>query len=645
VILLFISQNIIYSADTIKFYPEKNIIILISNAQVIYGDLKVFADTLIYLLKEKKLIARSSPKLYEKDREIRGREMEYYIDDKKGFANDAKTQIEKGYFYGKRTVYLEKNILKIRNGYFTTCDKDEPDYYFFSPEIKVVLDNRIIARNIILFVKGIPVFYLPFWMRSIVKERRSGFLVPKIGFSGYGGRFIQNIGWYQTLTRYADATIWFDYYTATGVWVNIETRYLLKKNSGNLNLNYIKERGGNKRWSIIGSGNNTIPGDIKLSYFSNYRSDNRIDVDYNQGETRLQEEANAEISLSKSFKFGSISARAQEKKDFIKKTTKMEIPRIDLNLYGLKIFGINPNISSSILRDKNGIFYSSSQTGFSFTKTFFPLRTSFGITISHLFASKTMDSTYYSDFPRTYNLSLKTTIYGISRFGFLFVERFRTVIDPSISYSIREKGKDGNLFPDALFSINNKYTRSFNYNLSIMNQWKIKDKVITPLSFNIGSSYNFEEKIFQNPNFQAQLFVSRTIASDITGFYDINKKKIFIKNITNLFSFSTDFEGHKFDLNISHSVNISDTTIQQSASLRTGFYLTKNWNVSLNTIYNFKDMRFNNTGITLNRDLHCWSLEFSYTQYQENWNYSFRIGIKEIPDIKLEKNTIKGLFP
>lgn len=644
-ILLIFSQNIIYSADTIKYYPDKEILYLINNAEAIYGNLRVTADSLIYFVKEKRLVAISRPILYENEREIKANKMEYYIEEKKGFADDAKTKIEKGYCYGKRTVYLDKNVLKIKNGYFTTCEHEIPHYFFFSPEIKVVLNDRIIARNIILFVKGIPVFYLPFWMYPTVKQRRSGFLIPRIGFSNYGGNFIQNIGWYQTLTGYADATIWFDYYTTTGIWSHLEARYLLKSGSGNLKIDYTKERKGNIRWCVNGSGKNMLPYKINLSYFSDYKSDNKIDIDYYQGETQLQEEANAEINISRTFSFGSISTRIKERRDFIKNISTRELPRIDLNLYGFKIFGLSPNISSYLLRRADGVLYSSSYTVFSFSKTIFPIRSSFGISLRHLYASKTMDSTYYNDIHRSYYIGLRTSMYAISNFGILFVNRFRTVIDPYTNFTLSEKGKTGNLFPGAPFSINPDFSRSLNYGITFTNQWKIKEKVYSPLVLSINGSYIFKDKNFSNLSYSLSVTTDNIFRSRISGYYDISEKKIIMNNITNTLNFQRTFENKPFILNISHSFTFSDTMRNQSATLNSIFYLTKNWNFKINTNYSFKDMKFSTTRITLERNLHCWYFEFSYSQYLTRWDYSFRIGIKEIPEVKLERNTIKGLFP
>lgn len=123
-------------------------------------------------------------------------------------------------------------------GTLTSCDDSIPDYHFQLSEIKRT-DKTLVARPAVLYIRDIPVMWLPFVFQDIRPGRRSGILPMRVGVSdivrnnpGYR-RHIENIGYYWAFSNYMDAAAWVDWRSAAGAdstdpgWfvLNAESKY------------------------------------------------------------------------------------------------------------------------------------------------------------------------------------------------------------------------------------------------------------------------------------------------------------------------------------------------------------------------------------------------------------------------------------
>ncbi len=118
-----------------------------------------------------------------------------------GFAGDSTTEEST---YGK-------------NGTITSCEDSLPHYHFQSSQIKMIRKNFMVARPAVLYLQGVPVFWLPFVFQDIRSGRRSGVLTPRFGFaelvrnSPTYRRTIDDVGYYFALSDYTDFLISLDW--------------------------------------------------------------------------------------------------------------------------------------------------------------------------------------------------------------------------------------------------------------------------------------------------------------------------------------------------------------------------------------------------------------------------------------------------
>lgn len=104
----------------------------------------------------------------------------YFIDD------ESKMWIKAGDGSKEQQIYLADNAIT------SSCDPDDPDWAIKFSSMKYDADSQLLDMfNPVLYIKDVPVFYLPFMRVSTNKERRSGLLRPIIGYGGDDGIFYE----------------------------------------------------------------------------------------------------------------------------------------------------------------------------------------------------------------------------------------------------------------------------------------------------------------------------------------------------------------------------------------------------------------------------------------------------------------------
>ncbi|MBI3586125.1 MAG: LPS-assembly protein LptD [Ignavibacteriales bacterium] len=160
-----------------------------------------------------------SPIMSDAGEDYKGSHIGYNFRTQKGKINLGNTEIEQGYYYGEAIKKIDKDILFVENGRYTTCDAEHPHYYFFSPKMKVIVRDHIVAEPIYFYVADVPLFALPFGAFPNKAGRRSGIIAPAYGEDFRKGQFLSHIGYYWAISDYMDASTAFDLYTRGG-WVN-----------------------------------------------------------------------------------------------------------------------------------------------------------------------------------------------------------------------------------------------------------------------------------------------------------------------------------------------------------------------------------------------------------------------------------------
>lgn len=129
------------------------------------------------------------------------------------------------YFEAEWAERIEDKYI-LHHGMITNCKLPNPWWTLRGPEFDIVEDQYAVARRGVFRLKGVPIFYLPFFYKSLARvPRQSGFLSPTIGHSSLGkGGYLFGWGYYWAINRSYDATYNILDYTAGAVAHDVQFR-------------------------------------------------------------------------------------------------------------------------------------------------------------------------------------------------------------------------------------------------------------------------------------------------------------------------------------------------------------------------------------------------------------------------------------
>jgi LPS-assembly protein len=127
------------------------------------------------------------------------------------------------YFQAKWAERLDGHYI-LYSGFLTDCLMPHPWWILRGPKFDVLPEDHAIARNSWFYLRRVPLFYAPWFYKSLKKQpRKSGFLIPNIGNSSLHGRMV-GFGYFWAINRSFDLTYRGQYYTQAGLAHHAELR-------------------------------------------------------------------------------------------------------------------------------------------------------------------------------------------------------------------------------------------------------------------------------------------------------------------------------------------------------------------------------------------------------------------------------------
>ena len=186
------------------------------------------------------------PELVDGSEVYHGQTILYDFRTKKGKIDLGKTEMDKSLYYGDEIKKVESDVLYVKDGKFTSCDLEHPHYYFGSPEMKVMVKDKIVARPVYLYIADVPVFALPFGIFPSERGRRSGIIGPAFGQSTRG-RYLTHLGYYWAMSDYTDVAFKADGYSGGSYTLYSDFNYKLRYDfEGGINASFGKVLAGER---------------------------------------------------------------------------------------------------------------------------------------------------------------------------------------------------------------------------------------------------------------------------------------------------------------------------------------------------------------------------------------------------------------
>ncbi len=160
------------SSDSIVYNIKNRKMFLYGNSEIKYKTMELKSaqidiDWTLNILKSygvpgrdtvdtNKIVLVNPPVLKDGGEVYKGTEIRYNFKTQQGSISHAESETDGQIYYGEKIKKIEPKVYLVKDGIYTTCNAKEPHFHFFSPEMKVIHQEQIIAKWIWFYVADIP---------------------------------------------------------------------------------------------------------------------------------------------------------------------------------------------------------------------------------------------------------------------------------------------------------------------------------------------------------------------------------------------------------------------------------------------------------------------------------------------------------
>ncbi len=232
--------DIYISADNAELI-EEGVSSLSGNAEIRRKTQQIKANTINYDEPNDSASLDGDVKYWDKTLFLKSNKGSLKLDNGSGEFENAEYILNKSRGIGNaKRLYVDLGKLtELEKVQYTTCDPDDQFWQLSADKISLDHeDNWGKARNVMIKIKNVPVFYSPYMSFPLSKERKSGFLAPGYGATNRNGVELRT-PYYWNISPNMDATLTPRFLTDSGVMAMGEYRYLFPNSSGEINFEYL----------------------------------------------------------------------------------------------------------------------------------------------------------------------------------------------------------------------------------------------------------------------------------------------------------------------------------------------------------------------------------------------------------------------
>jgi len=272
-------------ADQLIYDKDAQIYQAHGNVNVVRGNLSLKADHAQLNMATKDMVAWGNVLLREGEDVVECERLEVNLDTRLGKIYQAKLFLKDQNFHitGQEAEKLGEYRYRIRDGSLTTCDAKRPPWKFTMKQLDVTLGGYGVAKGPVFHIEDIPVLYFPLSIIPLKKERQTGFLIPRVGYSKEYGPEMKN-AFFWAIDKDMDATFYLDWLGDRGVKEGLEYRYAITRDmNGRANFYFSDDPLLDKnRYAFFFRHQQKFPYDLYLKGNINYVSDRLYTQDFSE---------------------------------------------------------------------------------------------------------------------------------------------------------------------------------------------------------------------------------------------------------------------------------------------------------------------------------------------------------------------------
>ena len=345
-----------YKGEHARFEADSGRLDLRINAEVLENGQLLKADSSITYWENRNLAcANGNPEVSGTGtaEPILGDSLCYNTQTRIGFVRGARTTVSEGAnwrIHGDFVFVDENNAGYGHDAIFTDCDLEEPHYHFAAKDMKVLRGNVIVARNVTMKFRDVPVFWLPFFVQSLERGRQSGLLFP--GFqlndvvrtsSGYERR-IEDVGFYWAVNDYMGAEIALDWFSNnwTAVRGSFDYRILNKFLQGGATIRQYWRTGGQTDFTLSTQNSWEANERTRLSLSGSYASSSDFVRENTFDPREINQSISSNAGISRRFDWGTLNLTASRQQYLSSDQVTQTLPSLGLSIASVTLFPALP---------------------------------------------------------------------------------------------------------------------------------------------------------------------------------------------------------------------------------------------------------------------------------------------------------------
>lgn len=236
-------QRVLLQSETLEFFQQDNRVVATGNVILTQGNRRLFADQLEFSTVNNTGTAWGHVRLLTPNDDLQASRLDFDFNAERGVLYDASGKASRHFYLaGERIERVGAQSFRLQRGRVTACSNPSPEWQFRATEAQLDINEYVTMKNPTFWIKGIPVFYLPYFIFPAREKRTTGFLPPRLGRSEqFGNIFGEEFFW--AINDWMDATVGVEYLSKAGFKPELEYRYAIDPQSdGQLRAAFLRDR-------------------------------------------------------------------------------------------------------------------------------------------------------------------------------------------------------------------------------------------------------------------------------------------------------------------------------------------------------------------------------------------------------------------
>jgi Tat protein translocase TatC len=332
-----------YRADSATVFVERQEVRLQGQALTERQGALLEADSITYRRDSCLLAASGDPHLFDQGQVLVGEGISYDVCRRRGMIRDALTNFNEGstVWFLRGNVAQDSSSSRIYAGAsdVTSCDLPSPHYHFSARQMKWVSRSLMVARPVTLYVRDVPILWLPFIFQDMRPGRHSGILIPQFGINdlvrptpGYN-RQVANLGYYWVPNDYLDFTARLDWFANRYVQYGVtgQYRWLNRFVSGSLGFNEQRETGGGSGLALRWDHRQQFDLSTSLNVDFNYASNTSVVRDNAIDPLQNTQQITSSLNFSKRYGWGTLTLGGNRRQDISDGGVQQLLPAVTIS--------------------------------------------------------------------------------------------------------------------------------------------------------------------------------------------------------------------------------------------------------------------------------------------------------------------------